>query len=153
MHSIDEVLKERSLVDELKSKLLQEEQASRAKDQQLQAHIEQTANEMQVRAASVCQLTVCLHGCMGVMLVTRPCIKPAAYRRAEIQLRQCSEMALPKNAQVHQERADKLQADLDTKNAHLQQLNKRLWDFNVAIESKCVPVLWNMLFQKEGFIA
>lgn len=52
MQSIDEVLKERSHVDELTAKLRQEEQASRAKDQQLQAHIEQTANEMRVPTAN-----------------------------------------------------------------------------------------------------
>jgi GTP cyclohydrolase FolE2 len=49
VQSIEEVLKERSQVDELRAQLQQEQQASRAKDQQLQAHIEQTATEMQAR--------------------------------------------------------------------------------------------------------
>jgi hypothetical protein len=48
VQSIEEVLKERSQVDELRAQLQQEQQASRAKDQQLQAHIDQTATEMQV---------------------------------------------------------------------------------------------------------
>jgi hypothetical protein len=52
VQSIDEVLKERSQLDELRAQLQQEQQASRAKDQQLQAHIAQSANEMQVRSAS-----------------------------------------------------------------------------------------------------
>ena len=49
VQSIEEVLQERSQVDELRAQLQQEQQASRAKDQQLQAHIEQTATEMQAR--------------------------------------------------------------------------------------------------------
>lgn len=52
VQSIEEVLKERSQVDELRAQLQQEQQASRAKDQQLQAHIEQTATEMQARRIS-----------------------------------------------------------------------------------------------------
>lgn len=73
LHSIDEVLKERSIVDELRSKLQQEQEVSRAKDQQLQAHIEQTANDMQVSGidSAACPPTsACWHSIQQMMCVT-----------------------------------------------------------------------------------
>lgn len=48
----------------------------------------------------------------------------------------CSDRHLP--AQVHQERVQKLQADLHAKTEQLQQLNRRLWEVSEVNETKCV---------------
>lgn len=39
--------------------------------------------------------------------------------------------------QVRDERASKLQADLDAKEGQVQTLQKRVWDLGQAVDNKC----------------